>query len=164
MADNSVLSTGCGFPCNESKIYMPWSCFEQIKNSAGEQNPIFGLMYGIKDKNIRRKLGYRTGKHRSPKRIKPKYKRNLFSNKEQNFGNKREWIASSTDGEISPVQKASDASIKEKFKITDQKSSSFAKIQQNLHYHICFFSCRNRRTKRTKIAKFDNISRHQYFK
>jgi hypothetical protein len=127
MADNSVLSTiGCGFPCNEFNICMPWSLFEQ--------NHTFGLMYGIKDENVRRKLGYRTGKQQSSKRRKHKYKRNIFSNKKQSFGSDREWVVSSMGGEMSSIQKASDASIKAKFEITDQKSNSFAKILQNLYH------------------------------
>jgi hypothetical protein len=105
---------------------MPWSFFEQ--------NHIFGLMYGIKDERIRRKLGYRTEKHRSLKRRKHKYKRNSFLNKEQIFGSDRESIVSPTDSEMSPIQKTSDASIREKFKITDQKSNLFTEILQNLYY------------------------------
>ena len=81
-------------------------------------------MYGIKDENIRRKLGYRTGKHRSLKRRKHKYKRNNFLNKEQGFGSDREWIVSSADGKMSPKQKVSDASIREEIKINDQQRKS----------------------------------------
>ncbi len=52
------------FPCNGSNMCMPWSILEQMKNSSGT-DPIFGLMYGIKDENIRRKLGYRVGEHQT---------------------------------------------------------------------------------------------------
>ncbi len=52
------------FPYNGSNICMPWSILEQMKNSSGT-DPIFGLMYGIKDENIRRKLGYRVGEHQT---------------------------------------------------------------------------------------------------
>jgi len=88
-------------------------------------------MYGIKDENIRQKLGYGSGKHKSSDRrkqafrkvSKQKYKRNDLLNGEINFDSNREWIASSTDDQMLMIRKASIASTKEKFKTTEQKGS-----------------------------------------
>jgi hypothetical protein len=143
MIDNSTLSTGCWFPCKGSNMCIPWSLLEQIKNS-GEKDHIFGLMYGIKDENIRGKLGYGIGKHKSPNRknqafrkiSKQKYKRNDVLNEESNIDSNREWTASSNDDQMPMIPKASVASTKEKFKMTEQKGSLIANLLENHQYHM----------------------------
>ncbi|CAF4428777.1 unnamed protein product, partial [Adineta steineri] len=85
-----------------------WSILEQIKNSNGKDH-IFGLVYGIKDKNIRRKLGYRTGDHKSSSKIKQKFRKiskqkygsNMLLNKEAKFDSNRGWTTGSPSNQAS---------------------------------------------------------------
>jgi hypothetical protein len=99
---------------------IPWSLLEQIKNS-NEKDQIFGLMFGIKDENIRRKLGYGTGKHRSSSRRKQKYRHNDRLNKESNFDRNRKWSTSSTDDQMPVRSKQSVASREKNLKIANKK-------------------------------------------
>jgi len=116
-------SNGCWFSCNGTNVCIPWSFLEQIKNFS-EKDQVFGLMYGIKDENIRQKLGYGTGKYKSSSRLKQvfrrkskqKYKGNDLLNEETNFDSNRKWTASSTNDEMLVIPKASDVSTKEKLK------------------------------------------------
>ncbi len=118
--DNSILANGCSLPCNRSNMCIPWSLLEQIKNS-NEKDQIFGLMFGIKDENIRRKLGYGTGKHRSSSRRKQKYRHNDRLNKESNFDRNRKWSTSSTDDQMPVRSKQSVASREKNLKIANKK-------------------------------------------
>jgi hypothetical protein len=99
---------------------IPWSLLEQIKNS-NEKDQIFGLMFGLKDENIRRKLGYGTGKHRSSSRRKQKYRRNDRLNKESNFDRNRKSSTSSTDDQMPVRSKQSVASREKNLKIANKK-------------------------------------------
>jgi len=103
-------------------------------------------MYGIKDENIRQKLGYGSGKHKSSDRrkqafrkvSKQKYKQNDLLNEEINFDSNREWIASSNDHQILVIPKASIAFTKEKFKTTEQKGSLLTNLLEDRNYSMYY--------------------------
>jgi hypothetical protein len=115
------------FPCNGSNMCMAWSILEQMENS-NERNSIFGSMYGIKDENIRRKLGYGIGEHQSTDRAKNKYRRNIPINKEANFDSNHGWIAISSDDQITVLKQTSVVSSKENLEITHSKGTSFVNV------------------------------------
>ncbi|CAF0875161.1 unnamed protein product [Adineta steineri] len=105
---NSTLPNTCLSSCNGCNMCEQWSILEQIKNS-NEKDHIFGLVYGIKDENIRRKLGYRTGDHKSSSKIKQKFRKiskqkygsNMLLNKEAKFDSNREWTTGSPSNQAS---------------------------------------------------------------
>lgn len=93
MMGNPVLSVGCGFPCAESNICMPWSFFERMKNSADRNDQIFGVMHGIQNENLR-------GKYRSRKRNR----QDRFRNNKYGNDHDQGIIIRSNDGILSPMQ------------------------------------------------------------
>jgi hypothetical protein len=125
---NPTSTTECLFPCNGFNTCVPCLPLEQMRNPS-ENDHMFGFMYGIKDENIRRKLGYGVGK--SPKRAKRtsqkqsklKYKRNNLLNDEANFDSNQKWIQNSTHDQIPGVQQSSVTSAKEKLKNTKQEGT-----------------------------------------
>lgn len=120
---NPVLSIGCGIPCNESNICMPWSFFERMKNSADRNDQIFGMMYGIQDENVRQKLGYRVGKYGSTKRTRQKNRQDRFRNNKHANDQDQGLIVRSNDGILSPIQTTSFTSAKGMSTGVDQRSN-----------------------------------------
>ncbi|CAF2396173.1 unnamed protein product [Rotaria sp. Silwood2] len=135
IVDSPTLLTECLLTCNGSNMCIPWPILEPIKISDEKDNN-FGLMYGIKDENIRRNLGYSIGEHKSLNRkkrafrkiFKQQYKQNNLLDEEVEFDSIRQGKASSTDNRMSIVQQISITSPKENLKITEQKSSLFANL------------------------------------
>lgn len=54
----------CYSPCTEPNVCIPWSHLEQMKR-VNSNDEILGLVYGIKNKELRRKLGYGIEKQNS---------------------------------------------------------------------------------------------------
>ena len=117
-----------------------------MKHSADRNDQIFGLMYGIQDENVRRKLGYRGRKYGSLKQGRQRNKRNRFRNGRNNYENDRGLIVSSNDGILLPTQKTSFASTKGIFSATDQRGNFIDRVVHYFTYHLMF----KQKTKRAK--------------
>ena len=109
-----------------------------MKNSADRNDQIFGLMYGIKDENVRRKLGYRVGKYGSPKRGRQRNKRNRFQNGRKNDENDRGLIVRSNDGMALPTQKTSFASARGVLSAIDQAGNFIDRVVYSFTCRIMF--------------------------
>ncbi|UJR28196.1 hypothetical protein I4U23_009447 [Adineta vaga] len=94
-----------------------------------ENNHVFGLVYGIKDRNIRRKLGYGISKDTSLSRTKQisrnkskqKYRNSSMRKKQINDDNNLQWHIDSPNDQISISRQSSSISIKGKLGTTRKK-------------------------------------------
>jgi hypothetical protein len=123
--NKSLSPIDCLSPCNNMpNMCIPWSLLEQMKNIS-EMDNLFGVVYGLKDETIRKKMGYRTG-------IKQKYKPNRFSNEKSNFDSSSEWATGSNKDQMSVIQQASAASMIEKSKMMTPKGNIFFEPSRKL--------------------------------
>ena len=160
---NPTLTTQCLYSYNGFTTCVPWLTLEQMRNSS-EIDPGFGLMYGIKNENIRRKLGYGTGAHKLPKRTKQAFRKNQSKqykpsrslNSERNFVNTQRCTTAYTDDPMPVRQQTSGTYDREKVKTIRQRGNLFANL---LIYAI---RCRQYTTKWKNIIKPSNISEEEY--
>ena len=104
---------------------IPWSVLNQIKQS-GESDNVFGLVYGIKDEKVRRKLGYHGSKQKpasrsrqlSNKKKKQRSQKSFVHDEVSSIGNKYQKLAKSFKNRSSPSRLA-------RLNITASRSSVF---------------------------------------
>ncbi|CAF0819126.1 unnamed protein product [Rotaria sp. Silwood1] len=107
---------------------IPWPILEPLQNSNEKFNSV-GLIYGIKDENVRRNLGYDIEEHKSlnsNKRafrnmLKQQYKQNNLLSEEVKFDRNRQKTASSTNNRTPIVQQISVTSPKANLKTVEYK-------------------------------------------
>ncbi|CAF0881794.1 unnamed protein product [Adineta ricciae] len=76
----------------DNPMSIPWSVLNQIE-SLGESDNVFGLVFGIKDEKVRRKLGYHGSKQ------KPASRSRCLSNKKKNQRSQKIFV----HDEVSPI-------------------------------------------------------------
>ncbi|CAF0777487.1 unnamed protein product [Adineta ricciae] len=76
----------------DNPMSIPWSVLKQIEQS-GESDNVFGLVFGIKDEKVRRKLGYHGSKQKSASRSRQ------LSNKKKKQRSQKSFV----NDEVSPI-------------------------------------------------------------
>lgn len=138
MIYNPSLFNGCCSPYNRPNTCIPWSLLEQ--------DHIFGVMYGINDENVRRKLGYSTKKHKSLGRPKQKDEQNNLLNEEPNYDSDQAWIESYTNDQMLVAPKVSSMSTRQKPKNVEQTGSLCSKFLRKSTL-LCVILYRNQQEK-----------------
>ncbi|CAM4848575.1 unnamed protein product [Rotaria magnacalcarata] len=136
------------FTCNESNMCIPWSIFEPMKSSIEDDNSL-GVMYKIKDENIRQNFSndieeskWFNRKKRTLHRLsQEQYQRNSFLNVKVKLDNNRQRMKNSPNNQMTIKQQISDSSPE--VNLTATRKQDFNEKSDNISTKSRIFQNKN---------------------